>query len=142
MPTFVLKKYDQENAQVDQQDPNQENQQQERTPSKEMTVEVTGSISEIVANALNKVMVNKGVEVEEMEQAESSVKAISTEDINSDPIATLESVSKADVLFISGKGFHTAKEEWFLTNIEHKVGKVFYSVEAFIEYISGEFGNA
>lgn len=141
MPTFILKKY-QDKDPVEQTDVAPEEQQQEKEVSKEMTVEVTGSISEIVAQALNKVMINKNIEVEEVESNDASVKAISTEDINADPLAALELVSKADVLFISGNGFHTAKEEWFLTNIENKVGKVFYSVEAFVDYISSEFGNA
>lgn len=145
MPTFILKKY-QDKDPVEQPEVKPEDQQQdqsqEKTVSKEMTVEVTGSISEIVAQALNKVMVNKNIEMEEVESNDATVKAISTEDINSDPVAALESVVKADVLFISGNGFHTAKEEWFLTNIENKVGKVFYSVEAFVNFISSEFGNA
>lgn len=138
MPTFVLKKYE-EKTQTTNPEENQEPQSVEPAVKKEMTVEISGSISEIVANALNKVLVNKNVEMTEQENAESSVKAISTEDINNDPLTALNNIKQTDVLLISGTGFTTPKEEWFLTNIEDKVDKVFYSVEAFVNYIAGEF---
>lgn len=138
MPTFVLKKYAEENP-VEKQEQVETNEQNEQTPEKEITVAVSGSISEIVANALNKVLVNKKVEIEEKPDEEGiTVQAVSTEDINNKPLETLRSVKGVQVLLIATEGFHTREEEWFLTNIKDQVGKVFYTVESFVDYISKE----
>lgn len=143
MATFVLKKYEEPK----QTETSPELNTEKETPgvtaegqTKEVTINVSGSISEIVANALNKVLVNKEITVEETADTQSEVKAISTEDINNFPLETLRSVKNSRVLLITTEGFKTKQEEWFLTNLEHSdVGKVFYSVESFVDYIVKEF---
>lgn len=135
MTTFVLKKYETT-------DPEQTSQQapamNEDTQKEELTVSVVGSISEIVANALYKALAHK-VHIHETPDTNlgetNDTKAISTEDINSAPLDTFNSIKKDDVVFIHNKGFKTAQEEWFLTNIPNKTANVFYTVESFINHI-------
>lgn len=137
MATFVLKKY----AEPDTNKPKEEEPPKEEKITKEMTVEVTGSVAEVVANALNRALVNKDVEIEEVKEGESEVNAISTEEINKDPVSSLRKVRNSKVLLIATEGFTTKKEEWFLQNIEGSVGKVFYTVESFVNYIVKEFSK-
>lgn len=135
MTTFVLKKY----ADPETNKPKEKEQPKEEVQDKELMVEVSGSVAEIVANALNKVLVNKGIEAKQVEEGSSEIKAISTEDINKDPVSSLRKVKNSKALLITTEGFTTKKEEWFLTNIEGSVGKVFYTVESFVDYIVKEF---
>ncbi len=145
MPTFVLKKYE-EKKDTDQTEEGTESTQPQsdtgKNPiKKEMSVEVSGSISEIIANALNKVFVNTDVEVEEVKDGERApdAEAITMEDIRSEPLKTLRAVKQSKVVVISGEGFYTKEDEWFITNMEDYPGKVFYSVEKFVDYLVEEF---
>lgn len=147
MPTFVLKKYadpkTQEQPQPAQDEPPQEqNTPVTKTPQKEIMIEVSGSVASIVAHALNKTLVRKDVTVDEVTETSGDVKAISTEDIANNPVETLRKVRDSKLLFIATEGFKTKKEEWFLTNLEGRVGQVFYSVEAFVDYLKKELSDA
>ena len=133
MTTFVLKKYDEKN---DTPDTTAQQTLSENKQKDEMTVTVVGSISEIVAKALYKALSNKASVEELPDDGAASVKAVSTEDINSAPLEVFNSIQKDDALFIhSANGFKTREEEWFLTNIGNKTNNVFYTVESFITYI-------
>ena len=146
MPTFVLKKY--EEAKPADQVPEEgkvetgedkETSVQEKEPQKEMLVEVSGSVSEIVAIALNKVFANKGVTVEETEDSKTTdAEAISTEDIEDDPVKALRSAKSGKSVLIVTEGFKTKKEEFFLENMKNYQGKVFYTVESFVDYLVSE----
>lgn len=146
MPTFVLKKYQEEttdtNTSGDNTNTPENTNEQEEAP-KELTINVIGPISEIVANALNKAFSNRiEVEIKEENSSENSenIKAISTEDINKDPLTTFNLINKDDIVFIdtNHKGFTTAKEEWFLTNIENKTKNIFYTIESLITHIENK----
>lgn len=149
MPTFVLKKY--QETPVKSETPEETPNQNEETTTqdsdgkpveKELLVEVSGSVSEIVATALNKVFANKGVTVEESdEEKEVNAEVVSTEDIESDPVKALRSAKSSNVVLIVSEGFTTKKEEYFLTNMEDYQGKVFYSVESFVAYLVSEMNN-
>lgn len=145
MPTFLLKKYNQApNEHVGQEAPQQTDQQKEEDKEKipeSMTITVSGSISQIVATALNKVLENTNVNVEQTETEDQSadVKAISTENINEEPVDTLRSIQDNDFVFIHTNGFTTAKEDWFLTNISNKTKNVVYTIESFIDHIKKHF---
>lgn len=129
MTTFVLKKY------AEKEETNENLESKEEKDSEEMTITVVGSVSEIVAKALNKVL-DKQLEIKQQEDnASSDVKAISTEDINTNPVDTFNSIKPNDVVFIHNNGFKTKEEEWFLTNIGNKTQNVFYTVESFIKFI-------
>ena len=143
MPTFVLKKYRETQAEPESgKEPAEQNNEEQlagKEVDKEMTVEVSGSVSEIVANALNKVFANKGVTVEETETSDKTdAEAISTEDIENDPVRALRSAKAGKSVLVVTEGFKTKKEEYFLTNMEDYSGKVFYSVEGFVEHLAKE----
>jgi len=143
MTTFVLKKYDQTNNDTnkDPSDLEEIDSDENKETNNEITFKVEGTISKIVASALYSVFSNK-VKIEEIEETvpenNEIIKAISTEDINKDPISTFNSINKEDVVFIKNKGFTTSKEEWFLTNIPNKTNKVFYTIESLIKYIANK----
>lgn len=145
MPTFVLKKYE-EKPVTKEPDTEQPSEQPEstntvKTVQKEMEIDVSGSISEIVANALNKVFANTGVDIEEKEessQTEGGAAAISVETIRIDPVSVLRKAKSASVIVFAGESFHTKEDEWFLVNMEDYKGKVFYSVEKFVNYLVSE----
>lgn len=149
MPTFVLKKYQETpvKSETPEETPNQNEETTDKDPEskpveKELLVEVSGSVSEIVATALNKVFANKGVTVEESdEEKEVNAGVISTEDIENDPVKALRSAKSSNAVLIVSEGFTTKKEEYFLTNMEDYQGKVFYSVESFIDYLACEMTN-
>ena len=136
MTTFVLKKYNQEK---NINEPNPTEEKKEEAPE-ELTITVTGTISEIVANALNKAFASK-VDIEEVaeDDRDADIKAVSTENINTDPLVTFESIHKGDIVFIHNQGFKTAAEEWFLTNIPNKTSNVFYTIESFIKFVKNKF---
>jgi len=132
MATFILKKYEEKK---DTESNNEQQAQQQEEQPEHLTVTVVGSISEIVAKALHKTLSNQ-VEIQQQDDANSSdVKAISTEDINSAPLETFNSIQKDDAVFIHNNGFKTPEEEWFLTNIGNKTENVFYTLESFIRFI-------
>jgi len=134
MTTFVLKKYNQkENNQVDETDVNSE---ANAKIEEEKYIEISGSISEIIIKALQSTLSNN-VEEDTTGEKEStvSVKTVTTEEINNDPLAAFTSISKNDVVYIQSNGFKTAQEEWFLTNLPSKTDKTFYSVNSLVEYL-------
>ena len=139
MTTFVLKKYEEpENSTNAEQE---QKPQEDQTPKKEqITVEIKGSISQIVADALYRLM---PTETEQDNQAEVdtdpvNVTALSTEEINEDPVAAFSKVNKGDIVYIQNKGFHTGKEEWFLMNLPNKTNDVFYSVESLAKHFKAK----
>jgi hypothetical protein len=137
MTTFLLKKYDDTVQSTD-----NENKEENNTESEnEIKINVEGSVAEVVANALNNVLKQK-VEITEVddETAETSIKTLSTEDINNDPVTTFNRIGKDDIVYIHNKGFKTAKEDWFLLNIPNKTKNVFYTVESLIKYVSTKLG--
>lgn len=140
MTTFVLKKYDNSV-----QSPNSES-NSEIKPTEEVTIKVEGSVAEIVASALQRVLANK-VNIQEVEDNQDTenteqVKAISTEEINKDPIKAFNSINKKDIVFIQNKGFKTSTEEWFLLNIPNKTNTVFYTVESLLKHVCAKLDIA
>lgn len=143
MSTFVLKKYQatdvsvQEPVEKSNTDPKEEN-------DEEVTIEVVGSISEIVAKALNKAMVNTNEleEVPEEQKVDSDVKVISTETINQDPVTALRSIKENETVYVVNEGIKTRAEEWFLLNLENKTKSILYTAESFSRYLQGKIhGN-
>lgn len=142
MPTFLLKKYDTtQSEQVNQENPESPKKEEEVKEAEEMTITVTGAISQIVATALQKVLENTQVHMNEVENEpqEADVKAISAENINEEPVDTLRSIHDNDFVFIHTNGFTTAQEAWFLTNIENKTKNVVYTIESFIKHVKAHF---
>lgn len=140
MTTFVLKKYDNSV-----QSPNSES-NSEIKPTEEVTIKVEGSVAEIVASALQSVLANK-VNIQEVEDNQDTenteqVKAISTEEINKDPLKAFNSINKQDIVFIQNKGFKTSTEEWFLLNIPNKTNTVFYTVESLLKHVCAKLDIA
>lgn len=140
MTTFVLKKYDNSV-----QSPNSET-NTEIKPTEEVTIKVEGSVAEIVASALQSVLANK-VNIQEVEDNQDTenteqVKAISTEEINKDPLKAFNSINKQDIVFIQNKGFKTSTEEWFLLNIPNKTNTVFYTVESLLKHVCAKLDIA
>lgn len=146
MPTFILKKYE------PQEEANQQasadhtsdvvNNVAEQTEKQAEMIEVSASdsISKIVAQALYKAMPN--IEIIQKEQAEADekngeqvTKVISSEDINNNPVDTLQSLGSSKCVVILNNGFKTAKEEWFLQSIENRGIKAFYSVTSFVKHV-------
>ena len=139
MTTFVLKKYEEpENSTNAEQE---QKPQEGQAPKKEqITVEIKGSISQIVADALYRLM---PAETDQDKQAEVdadpvNVTTLSTEEINEDPVAAFSKVNKGDIVYIQNKGFHTGKEEWFLTNLPNKTNDIFYSVESLAKHFKAK----
>lgn len=135
MATFVLKKYEEKKSDLSQADPVEKTDESTPEEDEKLVITVTGTVAEIVANALNKVLSNKVEVIESEDSSLADIKAVSTEDINSNPVDTFNSIKNNDVVFIYNSGFKTAKEEWFLTNLPNKNSNVFYTVESFITYI-------
>lgn len=138
MPTFLLRKYNQEDSAVNNAKNNEAEKNKDENASDELTITVTGSVSEIVANALNKVFANKAEVKKIDEEKDSSIKVISTENINNSPLDTFNFIHKNNVVLILNKGFRTRAEEWFLTNIENKTNNVYYTLESFIKFIKNK----
>lgn len=140
MTTFVLKKYEEQplspnTAEVDKPQPPQAG---TAAPAKEINILVQGSIAEIVGAALRKAL-GRDVEITEVtDSSDASVKALSTEAINTDPLATFRSIQANDAVFIQNHGFTTREEEWFLTNLPNKTSNVFYTVESFVRYVCAQ----
>lgn len=139
MTTFVLKKYADAKPTVDEQSGEETEAvvRSEKEVDKKLTVAVDGSIAKIVADALYKAFPqNSGVDIEETEEEEETeFKAVSTESINKEPLNTLRSIKASDIVLVSGKGFTTSTEDWFLLNLFNKTDKVFYTAEAYVEHL-------
>lgn len=147
MPTFVLKKYEPTET-------NPEHVTSEQTPDgsadpkaaekQEAFIEVSASdsIGKIIVQALYKAIPN--IDITEREQAETKedqpTKVISTEDINTNPVDTLQSVKGSKAVLILGDGFKTRKDEWFLQSLENLNIQVFYTVGSFTRYVQSKLG--
>ena len=145
MPTFLLKKYDSSPTEnVNQETPEQPTENKEEKVPETMTITVSGSISQIVATALNKVLENTEVQLEQTDSDDqnANVKAISTENINEEPVDTLRNIHDNDFVFIHTNGFTTAQEEWFLTNMSNKTKNVVYTLEGLIKHVKNHFKMA
>ena len=134
MTTFTLKKYEiqKPDEQKKEEAPNESQQE------KQVTIKIEGSISEIVANSLNKLLQQNNSELTETkdETPSTSVKAITTEDINTDPVTCYKNIEDNDVLYIASNGFKTAAESWFLYNVSARNIKNFYTQEALLSYLA------
>lgn len=147
MTTFVLKKYQEKTEEAPQ--PTEGTPEGATPPPEEeqqITINVDSSVAEIVAKTLLEILGTRATikQLEDKEKEEhptnnQQARVITTESINNDPLSALRSVSPNDILLISNEGFHTEKEEWFLTNITNKTPTVFYSVESFVKHISSLF---
>ncbi len=133
MTTFTLKKYEiqKPDEQKKEEIPNEPQQE------KQVTIKIEGSISEIIANSLNKLLQQNNSELTETkdETPSTSVKAITTEDINTDPVTCYKNIEDNDVLYIASNGFKTAAESWFLYNVSARNIKTFYTQEALLSYL-------
>lgn len=136
MPTFVLKKYQEKT-------PEQEAAPVEKQPEKEVekTIEisVSDSISKIVAIALYRAFPNN-VEIEEKIDNTKTVQAISTEDINGDPTIVNKVQNNGRLFIMAENGFTTQKEDWFLSTLDNKNVKTFFSMESFINSVREDLG--
>lgn len=136
MPTFVLKKYQEKT-------PEQEAVPAEKQPEKEVekTIEisVSDSISKIVAIALYRAFPNN-VEIEEKIDNTKTVQAISTEDINGDPTIVNKVQNNGRLFIMAENGFTTQKEDWFLSTLDNKNVKTFFSMESFINSVREDLG--
>lgn len=147
MPTFVLKKYQETKSSPDTENQLNSNKQNEEEVGvtkedvpKDMVVTISGTVAEIVAQALHKALANKAqiTQLEEESTGATDVKTVSTEDINTSPLDAFNNISKNDVVFIHNRGFKTSQEEWFLTNIPNKTNHVFYTVESLVKFIQSK----
>lgn len=139
MTTFVLKKYEPKKEDDTIEEKTKETKEDNNTLDK-IKITVDTSISEIISELLYKKLPNVKIEVEKEDKNESTIKAVSTENINSDPIKTFNSINNNDTIFIINKGFRTSKEEWFLTNLENKTSNIIYTEESFIRFIKSKLG--
>ncbi|QXN70488.1 hypothetical protein AGENTSMITH_84 [Bacillus phage vB_BspM_AgentSmith] len=146
MTTFILKKYEEKTEEAPQStEGSPEGTTSPPVEEQQVTINVDASVAEIVAKTLLEVLGNRATiqqlaDKNKEEQGNNpQARVVTTESINNDPIATLRSVSPNDILLISNEGFHTEKEEWFLTNVTNKTPTVFYSVESFVKHISSLF---
>jgi len=131
MTTFILKKYEESNntnvTDID---------TSEKKEEEDNTIVILGSISEIVAKALQEVLGKNSTEISDQEkESTTAVKTVTTEEINNNPIDSFNSIDKDDIVYIESKGFTTAKEEWFLTNLENKTNKVFFSIPSLAKHL-------
>ena len=139
MATFVLKKYEPKKEDDTIEEKTKETKEDNNTLDK-IKITADTSISEIISELLYKKLSNVKIEVEKEDKNESTIKAVSTENINSDPIKTFNSINNNDTIFIINKGFRTSKEEWFLTNLENKTSNIIYTEESFIIFIKSKLG--
>lgn len=141
MTTFVLTKY-QPTEPLNEDTNAKANDEAKAKEDEKLIINIEGSVAEIVANALRRVLGNKAVieQIEDENEATDKVKAISTEDINQDPLKAFNSIGQGDIVLIQNHGFKTAMEDWFLLNMPNKTPNVFYSVESFMKYICERVG--
>lgn len=130
MPVFTLKSYD-EKTPVTTDDPNTPAEEKPE-PQNERTVviQANDSVSKLVAAALYRTM--SRVSEDSKAEKPADARVISTEDINAAPARTWATVRGIPNVVIVSEGFHTAKEEWFLSSLECAGVKVHYSVEGYL----------
>ena len=100
---------------------------------------MSDSISKIVAIALYRAFPNN-VEIEEKIDNTKTVQAISTEDINGDPTIVNKVQNNGRLFIMAENGFTTQKEEWFLSTLDNKNVKTFFSMESFINSVREDLG--
>lgn len=127
MTTLVLSKY----ADKKEEQPKEED--------KKVTIDVEGTISSIIANALYKAMPNN-VEIKEEQGGDNGVKVVSSESVNTDPAIILDTVSKGDVVLVLTDVIKTENEQWFLSNLEGKEAHAIYTLESLVRYVKKELG--
>lgn len=140
MTTFVLKKYE-DRSPVEGGVSDKETEGEKPAVKEEAMIEIKASdtISKIVATALYRALPNN-VEIEERENSGTDNAVISTEDINRNPADCVNRLKNGSTVVIVGEGFKTAKEDWFLSTLENKNMKVFYSMESFISHVKKTLG--
>lgn len=130
MPVFTLKKYEEAPAASDPKSAQSAaTEPTENLKEETVTIHANASVSQIVANALYKSLSNVS---EEEGGSAADTQVISTEDINASPVDTWNLVKNTRTVVIVNQGFSTAKEEWFLDNLETSGAKVFYSIESYL----------
>lgn len=146
MPTFVLKKYATEPTASEppsSEDLSAQASQGALDVKKEaLTIEVSSSdsIAKIVAQALYKAMPNIDIVQKESQEevpAQDSAQVITTEQINHNPVKTLQSLKDSRCVLILNKGFKTAQEEWFLQTLENKGVRTFFTPTGFANHVYG-----
>lgn len=147
MPTFVLKKYEPtetKTEQVEGESGGSDGQPATDSQKQEAFIEInaTDSIGKIIVQALHKALPNVDItERNAGEKAEQDdTKVISTEDINKNPVDTLQLVRSSKHVLIMGEGFKTQKDEWFLQSLENLGIEVFYTVGSFSRHIAKKLG--
>lgn len=140
MPVFALKKYQpKENQQPVE---NEQTPQEENKEEKEVTIDVIGSIPEIVINALYKEFGND-TKIEKVENSVENpdIKVVSSESINADGLATLKKINENDTVYLCLNRFTTTQESWFMYNLEHKTKNIILTMERFLNVVRDKLNN-
>lgn len=140
MPVFVLKKYQpKENQQPVE---NEQTPQEGNKEEKEVTIDVIGSIPEIVINALYKKFGNDAkIEKVEGNVENPDIKVVSSESINADGLATLKKINENDTVYLYLNRFTTTQESWFMHNLEHKTKNIIFTMERFLNVVRDKLNN-
>ncbi len=140
MTTFVLKKYDEQQEKPTEPVQSSPEQPDPKKDDRDLyVVDGDKTISEIIAKALYKAL-GTGVNLQETDQVPVGdsqthvIKTVSTEQINHDPVGTLKSIKKGDVVYIQNRGFKTAKEDWFLSSMEAMNHTVLLTEDSVVRY--------
>lgn len=153
MATFVLSKYKPEETEVKEEVVEPAEKPSDIIQNKDVDkilLKVDGSLSEIVAKSLYEAlkkkvniveMDDKKVSVTDPVKTENNAKAITQESINESPVDTLNSIPKGSIVYIANEGFRTKKEEWFLTSMENRGCKVFYTLPSLTRHIENHFSS-
>lgn len=128
--------------------PKQEDTKPEQQPEREKTATLKLNVSESVASTVAKFLFEKfkqndkepqntNFEIDEdNEETDETpqVTVVSKEDINADPAKLYNSLKSGTVVIIQNKtAFTTAKEQWFISNIEEKGVNISYNLNSFID---------
>jgi len=140
MPVFALKKYQpKENQQPVE---NEQTPQEGNKEEKEVTIDVIGSIPEIVINALYKEFGNDA-KIEEVENSVENpdIKVVSSESINTNGLDALKRINENDTVYLYLNRFTTTQESWFMYNLEHKTKNIIFTMERFLNVVRDKLNN-
>ena len=144
MPVFTLHKYQPAAPQTPSSTPGSQETQAGADKPPAITIQASASVSALVAQALYATMSRQDDDSDKESQEKSAPSAqvpeavaISTQDIEKDPVGALESASVADSVIILGRGFHTAKDEWILNALQARNKSLYFSVESFLHRHAG-----
>ena len=140
MPVFTLKKYQpKENQQPVE---NEQTPQEGNKEEKEVTIDVIGSIPEIVINALYKEFGNDA-KIEEVENSVENpdIKVVSSESINTNGLDALKRINENDTVYLYLNRFTTTQESWFMYNLEHKTKNIIFTMERFLNVVRDKLNN-